>query len=344
MKECTETGKQGSEKPQVSTDDKTGAYHPMVSIVLATYNPRMDWLKEQLDSLEDQTYRPLELLIVDDCSTKVGLDELQDCVEVCIRSIPYHIMQNEENLGSTKTFEKLTTLVQGEYIAYCDQDDIWQEDKIEILIGCFIEDNINLVYSDVQLINERGEITANSITALRKRHLLYEGSGLAEKLLIQNFVIGCTMLIKSDVAKSSIPFITKMVHDHYLALMASIDGELALYKNPLVFYRIHEENQTNTLTRVKDKKDYYNYKIQEFLDRILQLENRKINEKVPGFSRIKEWANARVAYYNGDVTQAKTIWKYRKYDYNVSVFELFMLKVPDFVFKYALNKIIRGKI
>ena len=238
----------------------------------------------------------------------------------------------------------MTTLAKGEYIAYCDQDDVWREDKIETLIGCFIEDKINLVYSDVQLINERGEITADSITALRKRHLLYEGSGLAEKLLIKNFVIGCTMLIKSDVAKSSLPFIMEMVHDHYLALIASIDGEFALYKNPLVFYRIHEENQTNTLTRVKNKKDYYNYKIQEFLDRILQLEKRNINEKVPDFSSIREWAKARTAYYNGDVTQAKTIWKYRLLDYNISLFELVMLKMPDFIFQFALNKIKRGKI
>ena len=326
MKECTETGK------------------PLVSIVMATYNPRMDWLKEQLTSLENQIWRPLELIILDDCSTKVSLDEIRACVENCVHSIPYQILQNAKNIGSTKTFEKLTMLTQGKYIAYCDQDDIWHEDKITALLACSIEDKINLVYSDVRLIEESGKITADSITILRKRHLFYEGADLAAKLLIQNFVVGCTMLIKSDTAKNSVPFITEMMHDHYLALMASLDGDLAFCKSPLVLYRIHEENQTNTLTKVNNKQDYYEFKIKAFLDRIKRLGHDKIINRIPEYDNIKKWATARDKYYNGDLTQARIIWKYRKFDYNISMFELVMLKMPGFLFRDALYKIKKGKI
>lgn len=326
MKECTETDK------------------PLISIVMATYNPRMDWLKEQLTSLENQTYRPLELIILDDCSPTVSLDAIRDCVEDCIHSMPYRIFQNEENVGSTKTFEKLTLLADGEYIAYCDQDDVWHEDKITELLACFIEDKISLAYSDVRLIDESGKITADSITTLRRRHLLYEGADLAARLLIQNFVIGCTMLIKSDIAKSTVPFISEMIHDHYLALMASLEGELALCKNPLVLYRIHEKNQTNTLTKVNNKQDYYEFKIKAFLDRIKLLGQDKTINTIQEFNDIKDWAEARDRYYNGDLTQATIIWKYRKIDYNISMFELIMLKMPDFLFQKALYKIKRGKI
>jgi len=344
MKECTGTDKQGVEKSQVSKGDKTRATRPLVSIVLATYNPRLDWLKEQLDSLEEQSYRPLELLILDDCSTKVGLDELQDCVGVCIKSIPYQIMQNEKNLGSTKTFEKLTMLAQGEYISYCDQDDVWHGDKIKVLLNLLNNEKVNLAFSDVIVIDEFGNKKADSITEIRPRHILHEGSYLSNKLLIQNFVIGCTMLIKSRIAKGVIPFIEDMVHDHYLALMTSLDGELALCNEPLVSYRIHDSNQTNTLTQVNNKRDYYNYKIKAFHSRIEQLENLGLRYNILEFDNIKKWAEARNAYYNGEITKVNTIWKYRKFDYSVSLFELIILKMPDFAFKYALKMIKRGSI
>lgn len=337
MKECM-----GPDKLEAETFQADG---PLVSVVLATYNPRMDWLKDQLNSLERQTYRPLELLVLDDCSTKVALVEIQRCVEECIQSIPYQIRQNEENLGSTKTFEKLTLLARGAYIAYCDQDDVWCEGKLKCLLGLFTKDNINLAYSDVWLVDESGEITANSITDLRKRHVLYEGPNLGEKLLIQNFVIGCTMLIKSDLAKNAVPFIENMVHDHYLALVASLYGELVLSDKSLVFYRIHGGNQTNTLTKVKNKEDYYQFKIKRFLNRIEQLEDRNIREKLTEFDNIKKWSQAREDfYYRRNVSSIKEIWKNRKFDYNISLFELIMLKMPDFIFKKTLKMIKRGKI
>ena len=232
MKECMETDK------------------PLVSIVMATYNPRMDWFREQLVSLNNQSYDTLELLILDDCSTKVSIEEIRECVKDSITGMPYQIFQNEVNSGSTKTFEKLTALAGGEYIAYCDQDDVWCPEKIEILLSYFTRKSVNLVYSDVQIIDESGTKIADSITEFRRRHILYEGRGLSERLIIQNFVIGCSMLIKKKIAQLSIPFIDDMVHDHYLALMASLDGELVLCRKTLTSYRIHSTNQTNTLTEL----------------------------------------------------------------------------------------------
>jgi glycosyltransferase involved in cell wall biosynthesis len=172
MRECTATDK------------------PLVTIVMAVCNPRMDWFKEQLVSLNNQSYENLELLAIDDCSSEISFDEISETIKACITNIPYKLSRNSENLGSTKTFEKLTALAGGDYIAYCDQDDIWYSDKIETLLGCFINENVNLAFSDVQIIDESGIITADSITEFRTRHKLYEGRGLSGKLIIQNFVNG----------------------------------------------------------------------------------------------------------------------------------------------------------
>ena len=104
---------------------------PPIAILMAVYEPRMDWLREQLLSLEAQTYPNLRLYICDDCSPTVPHEEIRRCVEECIHSFPYELKRNESNLGSNKTFEVLTQEVTGEYFAYCDQDDVWFPDKIE---------------------------------------------------------------------------------------------------------------------------------------------------------------------------------------------------------------------
>lgn len=326
MKECTETDK------------------PLVSIVMATYNPRMDWLREQLISLENQSYENLELLILDDCSSEVPFNEIEDCVNRCITRIPYEIHQNEQNLGSTKTFEKLTLLAKGKCIAYCDQDDIWDRDKIKTLLDFLNNDNINLAYSEVTIIDETGRAIADNITEYRKRHILFEGENLVEKLLLRNFVTGCAMLIKAETAKKSIPFIENMVHDHYLALSASLTGGLALCRKALVSYRIHDTNQTNTLAKVKNKEDYYVYKIKAYNNQLRQLENRFAGINFTDISNIKKWANARDLYYRGNWKSAGMIWKYRNFDLSISLFELIMLKMPSPLFLFVLKKIKEGKI
>lgn len=325
MRECTETDK------------------PLVSIVMATYNPRMDWLKEQLISLNNQSYGRLELLVIDDCSTNISIEEISETIKAIITGIPYKIMRNIENMGSTRTFEKVTALVAGEYIAYCDQDDIWYPDKIETLLGLFTSKDVNLVFSDVQVIDETGSIKAHSISEFRTRHIFYEGTGLSSKLILKNFVMGCTMLIKRETAQKSMPFFNDMVHDHYLALMASLNGKIVLCRRPLISYRIHSDNQTNTLTGINSKADYYNKKIRGCQNRIEQLEQKNLSVRISEFTTIKKWAEARVSYYKGDIKAAKWIWKYRYYDYSSSLFELLMLKLPNFLFQYALKKIKEGK-
>ena len=99
---------------------------PQIAILMAVYEPRMDWLREQLLSLNAQTYPNLKLYVRDDCSPSVPYEEIQSCLQDCISAFPYTIQRNEKNLGSNGTFEQLTREAGGDYFAYCDQDDIWR--------------------------------------------------------------------------------------------------------------------------------------------------------------------------------------------------------------------------
>jgi len=98
----------------------------MVSIALATYNGER-FLKEQLDSILEQSYTDIEIIACDDCSTDSTPQILEDYQKKDSRLKVYF---NEKNLGFKKNFEKCISLCDGDYIALSDQDDVWTKDHI----------------------------------------------------------------------------------------------------------------------------------------------------------------------------------------------------------------------
>lgn len=312
---------------------------PVISILMAVYEPRMDWLKEQLDSLEAQTYPALRLYIRDDCSPTVPLEEIESCVHECIRSFPYQIYRNEENLGSNKTFEQLTQEAEGEYFAYCDQDDVWLPEKLAVLQEKIERTSALLVCSDMFIIDGKGMQTADSITKVRRHHTFRSGSGLAEGLLISNFVTGCTMLIRSREAKAAVPFCPDMVHDHYLALYTAVKGEILSLPERLVRYRIHGANQTGLMAGVDSRESYLAVRISTVRRRLEWLNEWLPDQSAAMKCAIEErlqWVRAREQNLRGQGGK-KAIWKYRRFGPRVSAFELIAPLLPEPVFLYIVN-------
>jgi len=189
---------------------------PQISILMAVYDPRMDWLHEQLLSLDAQTYPNIKQYIRDDCSPTVPYEEIQSCVQDCIRAFPYEIKRNKKNLGSNETFEILTQEADGDYFAYCDQDDVWLPEKLTVLQERMDESGAELVCTDMYIIDGTGKQVTDSITKVRRHHVFRSGTDLAPELLVSNFVTGCTMLVRAGCAKEAVPFCPYMVHDQYL--------------------------------------------------------------------------------------------------------------------------------
>lgn len=328
MNECMETGE------------------PLISIVMAVYEPNMQWLKEQLLSLEAQTYPNLELIIRDDCSPTVPFEQIKQCVAECIRSFPYEISRNESNLGSNLTFEWLTQQARGKYIAYCDQDDVWLPEKLSILQKEIEQTGALLVCSDMYVIDGQGKQTADSITKVRRHHVFHSGRDLAEGLLFHNFVTGCTMLMRTSIAKQAIPFCPYMVHDHYLALYSAIHGLVQSVKQPLICYRIHGGNQTGLLAGVKDKQSYCDIRIVKALEKMRWLQG---NLKMP--QQVQEtvtqgiaWLSARQAYFSGQHGCARTIWKYRRFSLMPSMFEIVAGVLPEQFFMFAVKAAQKNRV
>lgn len=101
-----------------------------VSVVLCTYNGEK-YIREQLESIVSQTYPIHELLIQDDCST----DATPLIIEEYKEKYPFiRFYRNKNNLGFNRNFWKAFEKVTGDYIAISDQDDIWVDTKIEVLV------------------------------------------------------------------------------------------------------------------------------------------------------------------------------------------------------------------
>lgn len=312
---------------------------PLIAILMAVYEPRLDWLREQLESLEAQTYPNLRLYIREDCSPTVPFAEIERVVRECIRSFPYELRRNEENLGSNLTFEQLTREAEGEYFAYCDQDDIWLPEKLEVLQREMEKSGVMLVCSDMYIIDGKGRQVADSITKVRRHHKFHSGSGLAEGLLISNFVTGCTMLVKSEAAKAAVPFCPYMVHDHYIALYcAASGGEICSVLRPLIRYRVHGGNQTGLMAGVTDKKSYGRIRIDQPLKRF-----RWLIREFPYKEELAQAIQLRIAWMearkrNWDSGKEKRlIWKYRSFSPWASLFELVARWLPEMVFEWIIS-------
>lgn len=311
---------------------------PLISILMAVYEPRLDWLEEQLKSLENQTYPNLRLYVRDDCSPTVSFSEIQELVKKCVHSFPYEITRNEKNLGSNGTFQRLTQKAEGEYFAYCDQDDVWLPEKLEVLQKELENSGALLACSDMYIIDGEGKQTADSITKVRRHHSFHSGTGLAEGLFVFNFVTGCTMLVKSKYAKAAVPFCPYMVHDHYIALCCAAAGSILSVPRSLIRYRIHGGNQTGIMAGVSDKKSYGELRINEPLEKFrwLQAYFPYREELQDPIDRRLHWMEARQRNWAGKGGKYE-VWKGRAFSRLASLFEVTLRWIPEWAFRWIIS-------
>ncbi|SMC72781.1 glycosyltransferase family 2 protein [Pedobacter nyackensis] len=211
---------------------------PLISIALCTYNGE-NYLIEQLDSLVNQDYPNLEIIVTDDRSSDQTVSIIQDY----ITKFPFvKLYQNAENLGYIKNFEKAIQLCSGDFIALSDQDDIWALDKISKMVD-HIGDNL-LIYHDSEFINDDGETMNKRMSDIIH---MYAGNDF-RPFLFFNSVSGHACLFKKElVEQGSLPFPKGVFHDRWLAYTATNMGSIAYLNLPLVKYRQHDNSDTNIL-------------------------------------------------------------------------------------------------
>ncbi len=217
---------------QVVAEDLT----PSVSIVLATYNGEK-YIAEQLESISRQSYKNFNIIIVDDASS----DGTAAVIQSFMDRLPIKLIQNETNLGYIKNFEKALSLADADYVAPCDQDDIWTSDKLQVLVDNI--DDATLIYSNSELVDAEGNSLKRTLSEKLKNNFVSTDSALS--FVFDNCVSAHAMLFKKELSDSIFPFPDTLYFDAWIAAnAASLDGIKYIDKN-LVLYRQHT---TNTLS------------------------------------------------------------------------------------------------
>jgi glycosyltransferase involved in cell wall biosynthesis len=217
---------------------------PLVSIAVCTYNGEK-FLIEQLDSLLGQSYRNIEIIVVDDCSKDHTLNILKQYEE---KNPNFKVYQNDQNLGYIKNFEKAISLCNGDYIALCDQDDIWDPSKIELQLAG-IGSNA-LIYHDSEFIDDRGLSLDKKKSDILN---MYRGES-SVPFLFFNCVSGHACLFNRKLIPYCLPFPKEVFHDRWLAFTAANNGGIAYLNKTLVKYRQHENTDTNILKINKENR------------------------------------------------------------------------------------------
>jgi glycosyltransferase involved in cell wall biosynthesis len=216
-----------------------------VGIVLATYNPDLGLLEQQLNSIKQQDYPHWVCLIADDASAP----ELQSAMAQLAATDDRFILHCQtQNMGSYHNFEYGLSYFWSHsactHIAFADQDDIWSRHKLSRLLHEIETHQAVLAHSDLELIDLQGNVLHPSVWQYEGR---YPEKLSTRLLLLRNTVTGCTVLMRRSLIPKIMPFPPQQqrgdwYHDHWIALVASHVGKLVHVREPLVQYRQHDRN------------------------------------------------------------------------------------------------------
>lgn len=202
---------------------------PLISVALCVHNGER-YLREQLDSVLAQRGANLEIIALDDASTDASAGVLH---EYAARDPRIHCFANERNLGATRSFEHAMSLARGTLIAPCDQDDVWEPDKLAKLLD--VLGDADLAYCDSAYIDDAGTFTGTHVSDdidMQSGHDPLE-------FLFANSVSGHAALMRREVFEAARPFPPGAFHDWWLALCAAARGGIVFLPEPLVRFRRH---------------------------------------------------------------------------------------------------------
>ena len=217
----------------------------MVDILLAVYNGAK-YLSQQLDSIFSQTYKNWRIIVVDDCS----FDGTCGVIARYKQKYPDKIVfyRNGRNSGGpAANFLKLLKISTAEYVMFCDHDDIWLCDKIEVTLKAMKEKEAKnpgrpvLIHTDLKVVDCNLNVLAESMVAAQK---LNPNASSLRELVVQNSVTGCASMLNRKLVLMCCEAPRDVImHDWWAALVAAAFGEIGFVNRPTILYRQHGLNQ-----------------------------------------------------------------------------------------------------
>lgn len=222
-----------------------------IDIIMATYNGEK-FIEAQIDSLLNQTYQNWHLMVRDDGS----IDQTVYILKTYKKQFPdkISILESKEHLGACLNFGELLKHSTADYVMFCDQDDIWLPEKIKVSFNgiLHLEDKYGkekplLLFTDLTVVDKDLTVMAKSFWGYEK---INPDNTTVNRLLVQNVVTGCTSIINKKLKSLSVPVPPEaIIHDWWIALVASVFGHTDYNSVPMVLYRQHGQNDVGARKR-----------------------------------------------------------------------------------------------
>lgn len=229
------------------------ASKPKIAIVLSVYNGEK-YLAEQIDSLLSQSYSNTVIVIRDDGSVDRSFAIAQEYATE--HPGRFHVLElDAENKGASGGFAYLVEYViankqvlglEKAYLMFCDQDDVWFANKVEVQINAMLVaelaniDSPILIHSDLEVVSSEKKLIAESFITFQGLEI---HRNKFPNLVISNLITGCTALLNEALALRAMPISDKAImHDWWLGIVAAAFGKIIFLDMPLIHYRQHENN------------------------------------------------------------------------------------------------------
>lgn len=218
----------------------------MIDILLAVYNGEK-YLKEQLDSIINQTYKEFNIIIRDDGSTDSSPHIIREFK--CLYPEKIQLIEGAPSKSAKNNFFELMNQTNADYIMFCDQDDVWFQNKIELTLNKMKDAEKKhgkatpiLCHTDLTVVDRNLDLVYPYFFKMQKFNT---SKTSLNRALVQNIVTGCTTMINKPLLDLAIGTNHEdvIMHDWWLFLIASAFGVIEVVNTPTILYRQHENNQ-----------------------------------------------------------------------------------------------------
>jgi teichuronic acid biosynthesis glycosyltransferase TuaG len=204
----------------------------LCSVIMPAYNSEQ-YIAAAIESVLKQTYRNIEMIIVDDCSSD---NTAAIICEYAKKDKRIKFLQNNKNLGCAESRNRAVAMCGGEYVAFIDSDDIWKSEKLSLELEALSKLGCDAAYTAYEMIDNDGSL-------IKKR--LVPNTATINALLKENFICFSSVLVKADIAKSHL-MSSDFFHEDYCYLLSLLnDGaKFTGLNKTLVQYRLSRQNRS----------------------------------------------------------------------------------------------------
>lgn len=203
----------------------------LVSVITPVYNSE-NYLESCISSLINQTYKNCEFILIDDFSTDKSTQIIKKYERIDSR---IKLISMKKNFGASIARNKGIELSKGKYLAFCDSDDYWDTEKLNLQINYMTTNNISISHTNYFIFKSHSDI-------LQKKQIKSKSKITYNDILFKNYIGFSTLIINQSIIGKKYMKFYKSCND-YAYLLNLLKNQVSYcYGRPLSYYRVHNDS------------------------------------------------------------------------------------------------------